>query len=53
MSELRNANCAILTSPCISESLLYLHFKLALHNIKISCKIHANDLMCLGFLYLE
>lgn len=53
MSELRNANCAILISPCISEILLYLHCKLALHNIKISCKIHANALTCLDFLYLE
>lgn len=44
MYELQNMNCVILVILHMSSMLLYLHLKLALHNIKRKGKIHTNKL---------
>lgn len=44
MNEVQNKNCVILVILHISSMLLYFHLKLALHNIKMNSKIHANNL---------
>ena len=44
MYELQNMNCVILVILHRSETLSYLHLKIALHNIEMNNRIHLNNL---------
>lgn len=45
------ANCTILVIPNVNSIFLYLHLRLAISNINVNSKIHANSLIF--FFYLQ
>lgn len=47
----KNINCIILVIPQPSQMILFLHLKLALHNIKRNRRNHTNNLNCKFFFF--